>query len=43
MARTLDEIVLKYSPADRDVWLRPAFKSDEEEYYEYVLMYVKDI
>ena len=40
MAKKLDEIGFKYSPSYTDVWLRPAIKPYEEEYYEYVLMYV---
>ena len=43
MAKQLDEIGFKSSPADPDVWLRPAVKDDGEEYYEYVMMYVDDI
>jgi hypothetical protein len=30
-------------PADPDVWLRPAIKSDGSEYYEYVLLYTDDV
>ena len=29
--------------ADPDVWLRPQTKQNDEEYYEYVLIYVDDI
>ena len=43
MARKLDEIWFQSSPADPDVWLRPAVKFNCEEYYEWVLMYVNDI
>lgn len=43
MAKQLDEIGFKSSPADPDVWLRPAVKDSGEEYYEYVMMYVDDI
>ena len=43
MARKLDEIGFQSSPADPDVWLRPAVKFNGEEYYEWVLMYVDDI
>ena len=43
MAEKLDSIGFKSSVADPDVWLRPAVKSDGEEYYEYVMMYVDDI
>ena len=41
--RKLDEIGFQSSPADPDVWLRPAVKFNGEEYYEWVLMYVDDI
>jgi hypothetical protein len=30
------------SPADRDVWMRPAKHSDGTEYYEYILLYTDD-
>ena len=43
MAKKLDEIGFQSSPADPDVWLRPAVKFNGDEYYEYVLMYVDDI
>ena len=43
MARKLDDIGFQSSPADPDVWLRPAAKFNGEEYYEWVLMYVDDI
>ena len=29
-------------PADPDVWMRPALKSDGTEYYEYILLYTDD-
>lgn len=32
----------KSCPADPDVWMRPAIKSDGNEYYEYVLLYTDD-
>ena len=32
----------KSCPADPDVWIRPAIKSDGNESYEYVLLYVDD-
>ena len=32
----------KSCPADPDVWMRPAKKSDGASYYEYVLLYVDD-
>ena len=43
MAEKLDEMGFKSSIANPDVWLRPAIKSDGEEYYEYILVYVDDI
>jgi PAS domain-containing protein len=43
MAKKLDEIGFRSSPADPDVWIRPAVKPDGFEYYEYVMMYVDDI
>ena len=39
----LDNIGLRSSVANPDVWLRPALKLDGKEYYEYVLIYVDDI
>ena len=30
------------SPADPDVWMRPAKKSDGSEYYEYIVLYTDD-
>jgi hypothetical protein len=42
-ASMLQDLGFKSSHGDPDVWLRPAVKSDGEEYYEYVLMYVDDI
>jgi hypothetical protein len=32
----------KSCPADPDVWMRPAIKSDGNEVYDYVLLYVDD-
>jgi hypothetical protein len=29
-------------PADPDVWMQPAIKSDGTEYYEYLLLYTDD-
>ena len=43
MARKLDGIGFQSSPADPDVWMRPAVKFNGEDYYEWVLMYVDDI
>ena len=43
MAKKLDEIGFQSSPADPDVWMRPAIKPNGDEYYEYILMYVDDI
>ena len=33
----------KSCPADPDVWMRPATKSDGSKYWEYVLLYVDDV
>ena len=33
----------KSTLADPDVWIRPAVKSDGEEYYQYMLVYVDDL
>ena len=38
--RHLDYFVLCL--ADPNVWMRPAKKADETEYYEYILLYVVD-
>ena len=43
MAKKLDEIRFKCSPAHPAVLLKPAIKTEGEEYYEYVLMYIDDI
>ena len=43
MAKQLDEIGFKSSPADPDVWMRPGTKDNGKEYYEYIMMYVDDI
>ena len=43
MAEKLVEMGFQSTMADPDVWLRAASKGDNEQYYEYVLMYVDDI
>lgn len=43
MAEHLDGMGFKSSPADPDVWLRPAVKSNGAQYYEYFMAYVDDI
>ena len=43
MAKKLDEIGFKSTPADPDVRFRTAIKLADEEYYEYILMYEEDI
>eukprot|EP00978_Attheya_sp_CCMP212_P034976 scaffold149828_cov60-Attheya_sp.AAC.1 len=43
MAEKLNDMGFKSSYADPDVWLRAATKTDGEEYYEYMLMYVDNI
>ena len=42
LADRLYEMGFTPSRGDPDVWMRPAVKSDGEEYYEYVLVYVDD-
>ena len=43
LAERLDEMGFKSTNMDPDVWLRAATKTDGEEYYEYILVYVDDI
>ena len=43
LAEKLDDMVFKSSIADPDVWMREATKSDGEEYYEYILVYIDDL
>ena len=43
LAERLDEMNFKPSMAEPDVLMRAAVKSDGEEYYEYILVYVDDI
>ena len=43
MAKKLDEIGFKLSPADPDVWLKPAVKQNGDKYSEYVMCYVDDM
>ena len=43
LAERLDKMRFKSSIANPDVWLRPAVKSDGEEYYEYILVYVDNL
>jgi hypothetical protein len=42
-AKCLDGMGFKSCPADPDVWMRVAIKSDGESYYEYVMTYVDDL
>ena len=42
-ANGMHSIVFVPSKADLDVWMRPATKSNGEQYYEYLLVYVDDI
>ena len=39
----MEHIEFKACPADPDIWMRPARKSDGSEYWEYVLLYTDDI
>ncbi len=43
MAQKLDEMGFKSSNGDFNIWMRPATKSDQSEYYEYVMLYVDDV
>ena len=43
LAKRLDEMGFKSSISDPDVWIRPATKSDGEQYYEFILVYIDDI
>ena len=36
-------LYFKSCPADPDVWMRPANKSDGSKYWEYVLLYIDDV
>jgi hypothetical protein len=39
----MSDMHFKSCPADPDVWMRPATKTNGEKYYEYVLIYVDNI
>ena len=43
LAETFDNMGFTSSIADPDIWMRPAVKSDGEEYYEYIVCYVDDV
>ena len=43
LAKTFDNMGFTSSVADPDIWMRPAVKSDGEEYYEYIVCYVDDV
>ena len=43
MAKRFDALGFKSLHADLDVWIRPAKKPDNNEYYEYIMSYVDDI
>ena len=43
LAEKLDKMNFKYSMVDPDVWMWPAIKPNNEEYYDYILVYVDDI
>ena len=43
LAETFDRMGFTSSVADPDVWIRPAVKSDGEQYYEYIVCYVDDV
>ena len=43
IAERLDDKGFKSSIAEPDVWTREATKSDDEEYYKYILVYLDDL
>ena len=43
LAETLRSMDFSMCYADNDVWYRPAVNADQQEYYEYVLVYTDDI
>ena len=43
LAETLDDIGFVSSPADPDVWMRPAIDIHNRPYWEYILAYVDDL
>ena len=43
LAEQLDDMGFKSSITDPDVWMREATKSNGEEYYKYILVYVDDL
>ena len=43
LAEQLDKMGFKSSIADPDVWIRPATKIDDEQYYDFILLYVDDM
>ena len=43
LAETFDNTGFTSSVTDPDIWMRPAVKSDGEEYYEYIVCYVDDV
>ena len=43
LAETFDSMGFISSIADSDSWMRPAVKSDGEEYYEYIVCHVDDV
>ena len=43
LAERLDDMGFKSSIVDPTVWMREATKSDGEEYYKYILVYVYEL
>ena len=43
LAEKLDEMGFNSSIADPDVWFSPATKSDSDQYYEFILVYIDDL
>ena len=43
LVERMDKMGFKSSIADPDVWIRPATKIDDEQYYDFILLYVDDM
>ena len=43
LVERMDKMGFKSSIADPDVWIRPTTKIDDEQYYEFILMYVDNM
>ena len=43
LADRLEEMVFKSSIIDQDLWIRPVTKSDGEQYYKFILVYIDNL